>query len=179
MIRLFDLLFSIIGLVLLFPLIIMLWIIGLITNGSPIFLQYRVGYKQKLFLLIKFRTMKINTKSAPTHLVDSSKITPFGNFLRKNKFDEIPQLINVFLGDMSLVGPRPSLSNQTKLINERKKRGIFNVKPGITGLAQISKIDMRKPLLLAKTDFQMIKKMNLYYYFYYIIMTLIILIKKD
>ena len=80
---------------------------------------------------------------------------------------------------MSLVGPRPSLFTQRKLISERKKRGIFKVKPGITGLAQISGINMKTPTLLAKTDFKMIKKLNLSYYFYYIFMTFFLILKKN
>ena len=100
-------------------------------------------------------------------------ITKFGNFLRVTKLDEVPQLFNVLVGDMSLVGPRPCLVNQKKLIREREKRGVFKVKPGITGLAQISGINMKTPILLAKTDLKMIRDMNLYFYFYYILKTLI------
>ena len=115
--------------------------------------------------------MKMNTLSSGTHLVDPSNITHFGYFLRKYKLDEFLQLWNVFIGNMSLVGPRPCLLNQKRLINERKKRGVFNVKPGITGLAQVSNITMKTPTLLSKTDLKMIKQMNLYYYFYYILKT--------
>jgi len=126
------------------------------------------------FMLVKFRTMKKNTLSRGTHLVDPSNITRFGFLLRKYKLDELPQLWNVLIGNMSLVGPRPCLFNQKKLIKERKKRGVFKVKPGITGLAQVSGITMKNPLLLAKTDLKMINKMSLYYYFYYILNTLFI-----
>lgn len=178
MIRLFDFLFSLFGLIFLSPIMILLWIIGFFENGSPMFKQKRIGYDQKLFFLIKFRTMKKETISKATHLVNSSMITKYGNFLRKTKLDEVPQLLNVLAGEMSFVGPRPSLINQKKLIKERKKRGIFRVKPGITGLAQISGITMKTPILLAKTDLKMINKMNLYYYFYYILKTLIVLMTK-
>tara|TARA_Y200000002_G_scaffold375103_1_gene376867 strand:+ start:384 stop:926 length:543 start_codon:yes stop_codon:yes gene_type:complete len=178
MIRLFDLLFSFLGLIVLSPILIMLFIILLISNGSPIFRQHRVGCNQKLFYLIKFRTMEIDTKSVATHLVDTSMITPFGYFLRRTKLDEVPQLINVLLGHMTLVGPRPCLPNQRKLISERIKRDIFRFKPGITGLAQISGINMKTPSLLAKTDLKMINTMNLYYYFYYILKTLFLILKK-
>ena len=116
--------------------------------------------------------MKMNTLSSGTHLVDVSNITYFGYFLRKYKLDELLQLWNVFIGDMSLVGPRPCLFNQKRLINERKKRKVFKVKPGITGLAQVSGITMKTPKLLSKTDQKMINQMNLYYYFYYILKTL-------
>ena len=178
MIRIFDFIFALLGLIFFSPIMIFLLIIGLITNGSPLFKQQRVGFNQKMFLIIKLRTMRKETKSAATHLIDDSMITPFGYFLRQSKLDEIPQLLNVLIGDMSLVGPRPCLLSQKKLIKERKKRGVFKVKPGITGLAQISNISMKSPTLLAKTDSQMVKQMNLYYYFYYIIMTLLKILKK-
>ena len=115
--------------------------------------------------------MPINTRSAGTHLIKNIQLSSFGYFLRKTKIDEIPQLFNVLFGDMSLVGPRPCLFNQRKLIIERKRRGVFKVRPGITGLAQISDINMKTPKLLAKTDQKMIKNMSLYNYFYYIFKT--------
>jgi lipopolysaccharide/colanic/teichoic acid biosynthesis glycosyltransferase len=105
-------------------------------------------------------------------------MTFFGIFLRNYKLDELPQLWNVLLGDMSLVGPRPCLLNSKTLIRERKKRNVFKVKPGITGLAQISGINMKTPTLLAKTDLKMIKKFNILYYFYYILVTFVIVLKK-
>ena len=178
MIRFFDFLFSFLGLITLSPLLILLWIMLLLDNGSPLFRQYRIGHNKKLFLLIKFRTMPIGTKSAATHFIDSSIITPFGSFLRRTKLDEIPQLLNVLLGDMSLVGPRPCLLNQKKLINERKKRGVFKIKPGMTGLAQVKGITMKHPTLLAKTDLEMIKQLNVFNYFYYIGVTILLIFKK-
>ena len=172
MIRIFDFLFSLIGLIFLFPLMVIVFFINLFDNGSPLFIQSRVGYNRKSFSLIKFRTMPMSVRSAGTHLIKDIKLTSFGNFLRRTKIDEIPQLLNVLFGDMSLVGPRPCLFNQTKLINERKKRGVFKARPGITGLAQISGINMKTPTLLAKTDQKMIKNMSLYKYFYYIFKTI-------
>ena len=177
MIRIFDFLFSLVGLILLLPLFILIWLIGLLKNGSPFFIQKRVGINLKLFSLIKFRTMPINTKSAGTHLTKKIKLTSFEYFLRRIKLDEIPQLLNVLLGQMSLVGPRPCLTNQRRLINERRKRGVFKVRPGITGLAQISGINMSTPTLLSKTDIKMIKKMSLSNYFYYIFRTILQIIK--
>ena len=172
MIRIFDFLFSLIGLILLFPLLILIFLIGLFDNGPPLFIQKRVGYNFKSFSLIKFRTMPVGMRSAGTHLIKNIKFSSLGYFLRRTKIDEIPQLLNVLIGDMSLVGPRPCLFNQRKLINERKKRRVFKVRPGITGLAQISGINMKTPTLLAKTDQKMIKKMSLYNYFYYIFKTI-------
>ena len=173
MIRFLDFLFSLLGLIFLSPLLILIWFMGLLDNGSPLFIQKRVGQNLKTFILIKFRTMPIMTRSAGTHLIKDVKLTPFGYFIRRTKIDEIPQLLNVLLGDMSLVGPRPCLFNQGKLVSERKKRGIFKVRPGITGLAQISGINMRTPTLLSKTDLKMIKKMSLSNYFYYILRTIL------
>lgn len=172
MIRIFDFFFSFLGIIFLTPLLILLWIIGMFDNGSPIFLQKRVGYKQKSFTLLKFRTMPINTRATGTHLLRNLELTSFGSFLRRTKLDETPQLWNVLVGDLSLVGPRPCLLNQKKLISERKKRGVFKVRPGITGLAPINGIDMKTPTLVAKTDQKMIKNMSLYNYFYYIFKTI-------
>ena len=171
MIRVFDILFSFVGLVLLSPLIFGLFIIGYFDTGSPIFRQERVGKGMKPFRLMKFRSMHVNAPSVATHLASASSITPFGSFLRKSKLDELPQLWNVFVGDMSLVGPRPNLFNQDELIQERDARGVYTVRPGITGLAQINKIDMSTPQLLAETDAKMIQKLNTLGYFKYIFLT--------
>lgn len=177
MIRIFDIFFSFLGLFFLSPILVIIFIIGWFDNRSPLFTQIRVGQYQRSFILFKFRTMPINTLSVATHLARNTKISPFGGFLRKTKLDEIPQLYNVLIGNMSLVGPRPCLLNQKRLISERNKRGIFKVKPGITGLAQVSGITMKNPKLLAITDLEMIKQSNLFYYFYYIFKTIILNIK--
>ena len=178
MIRLLDIVFSLIGLFIVLPFFIIFFIIGLFDTGAPFYIQkYTVntmgsGVNLKHFNLIKFRTMKVGTKSKSTHLINKSNITKIGFFLRKLKIDELPQLLNVLVGDMSIVGPRPCLINQKRLIFERKKRGIFKVRPGVTGLAQIKGINMKTPLLLAKTDKKMIKaKINLSNYLYYILST--------
>lgn len=171
MIRLLDILFSLIGLTLGLPLFIVLIIIGFFESGSPIFFQKRVGQYKKEFTLIKFRTMKVGTASVASHLSDGSSITRFGRFLRKTKLDELPQLWNVLLGDMSLVGPRPCLFNQLELIAERDRLGVFDVKPGITGLAQTKGIDMSTPKLLSDIDREMIENFSSLNYFYYIFIT--------
>lgn len=171
--RLFDVVFSFLGLVALLPVFIILYFIGLFDTGSPLFIQERVGRNKKPFTLVKFRTMKRNTASVATHLVSAASITPFGAFLRKTKLDELPQLWNVLKGEMSLVGPRPGLFNQTELLEERDKRGVYAVRPGITGLAQINEIDMSTPELLAKTDAEMIQTLTLGKYFSYILQTIL------
>lgn len=172
MLRFFDVLFSLIGLVALCPILLLLLIIGYFDSGSPIFRQVRMGKGKKSFLLIKFRSMHVNAPSVATHLASASSITTFGAFLRKFKLDELPQLWNVFLGDMSLVGPRPNLLNQDELIYERDSRGVYSVRPGITGLAQINKIDMSTPQLLAETDAKMIHSLNILGYFEHILFTI-------
>ncbi|WP_313135698.1 sugar transferase [Stutzerimonas nitrititolerans] len=171
MIRVFDFVFSLLGLVVGFPVLLVLTIIGLFDTGSPIFRQVRIGRYQQPFTLVKFRTMKVDTASVATHLASSASITRFGHFLRKTKLDELPQLWNVLKGEMSLVGPRPGLFNQEELTEERVKRGVFDVRPGITGLAQVNEIDMSTPALLAETDQQMIQSLTVTDYFKYIFMT--------
>lgn len=172
MYRFFDILISFFGLIFMSPFFLIIFFFGLIDTGSPFFIQERVGKNKKPFRLIKFRTMKISTKNVASHLVSSNNITSLGTILRKFKLDELPQLINVFNGDMSFVGPRPNLFNQSELIKFRDKIGAYDVSPGITGLAQINKIDMSNPRLLARIDNLMIKNMNLASYFYYIIKTI-------
>ena len=172
MIRFFDILFSSFGLIFLSPLLFILFLIGYFDTGSPIFFQSRVGINKKPFKLVKFRSMYINSPSVATHLANTSSITPFGIFLRKSKMDELPQLWNVMIGDMSLVGPRPCLFNQEELIIERDSLGVFKVLPGITGLSQIRKIDMATPKYLAENDANMIRTFDLLHYFKYIFLTI-------
>lgn len=171
LIRLLDIVFSLCGLVFGFPVLVILTIVGLFDTGSPIFRQVRVGRYKKPFTLVKFRTMRKDTASVASHLASASAITPFGGFLRKTKLDELPQLWNVLWGDMSLVGPRPGLFNQEELTVARDKKGVFNARPGITGLAQVNEIDMSTPELLAETDAKMLQNLTIGNYFKYIFMT--------
>lgn len=172
MIRLFDIFFSFFGLLFGLPLLILLAFFGLFDTGSPIFRQTRVGRHKKPFTLIKFRTMKPDTASVASHLASVDAITPFGRFLRRTKLDELPQLWNVLRGDMSLVGPRPGLFNQTELTAARERYGIYNARPGITGLSQVNEIDMSTPELLAQTDARMLEQLTIQNYFKYIFMTI-------
>lgn len=171
MIRILDISISIFGLVLALPVILVILVIGYFDTRSPLFYQPRVGKNKMPFTLVKFRTMAPETQSVGTHLVDSSAVTRLGHFLRKTKLDELPQLVNVILGDMSLVGPRPCLPNQLELIEERDKRGVYAVRPGITGLAQINHVDMSTPKKLAIYDSLMIRHLNLKQYFGLILAT--------
>jgi lipopolysaccharide/colanic/teichoic acid biosynthesis glycosyltransferase len=171
LIRTLDVVLSLFGIIFSLPIMLLVYFSSLFINGSPLFFQQRVGKDQKLFTLIKFRTMAHHTDSVGTHLVDSAAITGLGQFLRKTKLDELPQLFNVLLGTMSLVGPRPCLPNQTELIEERDKRGVFDVRPGITGLAQINEVDMSTPRKLARYDQLMIERMSLKLWFNLTIVT--------
>lgn len=171
MIRLFDLAFAFLGLVLGFPVLLLLLLVGLFDTGSPLFRQERVGRDKKPFTLVKFRTMRKDTASVASHLASADAITPFGRFLRRTKLDELPQLWNVLKGEMSLVGPRPCLFNQHELIDEREQRGVLSARPGITGLAQVNDIDMSTPRLLAETDQKMLQNLTVGAYFRYILMT--------
>lgn len=171
LIRTFDFLMAFFGLLATFPILLIVTLIGYFDTGSPIFIQQRVGKNKKAFNLIKFRTMSVDTKSVASHLASTASITKLGAFLRKTKIDELPQLINVLKGEMSFVGPRPNLFNQDELITEREQRGVYDVLPGITGLAQVNTIDMSTPKLLAETDRKMIATLTLGDYFKYILQT--------
>ena len=171
MIRIFDFLFSFFGLLFLSPILAVLFLITYFDTGSPLFRQERIGRFEKSFTLVKFRTMQFDTASVASHLVDKSAITSVGSFLRKSHLDELPQLWNVLKGDMSLVGPRPALFSQEKLRNARKKHNVYKVRPGITGLSQVSGLDTSTPELLAETDAKMLENLTIKHYFKYIIAT--------
>jgi lipopolysaccharide/colanic/teichoic acid biosynthesis glycosyltransferase len=172
MIRFFDFIFSFLGIIILSPLLVILFIIGYFDTGSPLFRQQRVGRNKVSFPLVKFRSMHLNTLSVPTHLANASSLTKYGTFLRKSKLDELPQLFNVLVGHMSLVGPRPNLLNQEDLIKIRESLGVYKIRPGITGLAQINQIDMSTPQLLAETDAKMASNFSTFLYFKFIIQTI-------
>ncbi len=172
MIRMLDIVFSLLGLVVFSPLLLVLYVGGLIDSGVPLFYQIRVGRLQRPFTLVKFRTMRLETASVATHLVNVSAVTVWGRFLRRTKLDELPQLWNVLVGEMSLVGPRPCLPNQLELIAERAVRHVFLAKPGVTGMAQVNGIDMSSPVRLAETDQKMLETLNVQDYFKYIFQTL-------
>jgi O-antigen biosynthesis protein WbqP len=173
MMRALDVVLAVLGLVLGWPLLLLIALLGWLDTRSPLLRQRRVGVHQQPFVLVKFRTMRPDAAHVASHLADVSAITPLGYFLRRTKLDELPQLWNVLNGDMSLVGPRPCLLTQTELITARERLGVYAVRPGITGLAQLSGIDMSTPELLAQTDAQMLRNMNLRNYLLYIWQTVI------
>lgn len=151
--RFVDLAFSLSIVALLWWAMIAIWVaIKLQSPGPGIFRQQRVGRNEEQFTCLKFRTMFASAPNVGTHEVPISSITPIGHFLRRTKLDELPQVINILRNEMSLVGPRPCLPNQTDMILERRSQGVFAIKPGITGLAQVRGIDMSNPAGLAQCD---------------------------
>ncbi|MCK1337722.1 sugar transferase [Bradyrhizobium sp. 38] len=143
-------------------LLLVLWPIFLIvasairldSRGGAIFRQVRVGRNGQRFTCYKFRTMAPDTGDLPTHQVSAGKVTRLGYHMRRFKIDELPQIFNVLAGDMSLVGPRPCLPSQVELVEARRKLGVLNVSPGITGLAQVRGVDMSNADRLAELDAQ-------------------------
>ncbi|ANE88294.1 MULTISPECIES: sugar transferase [Bacillus] len=140
--RIIDFIIALIGLVILLPIILILIVcIKIDSKGPVLFKQRRIGKEKREFYILKFRTMRIDTpKDTPTHLLENPEvyITKLGKFLRKTSLDELPQILNIIKGEMSIVGPRPALWNQYDLIKERDKHGANDILPGLTGWAQIN-----------------------------------------
>ena len=159
-----DFILSFIGLICLSPLFIILAMSIKIDSKGPVFFkQKRIGKNKKYFYILKFRTMRMDTpKDMPTHLLEDPDqwITKIGNFLRKTSLDELPQIINILKGEMSIIGPRPALWNQYDLIEERDKYGANNIVPGLTGWAQIHGRDELPIEVKAKLDGEYVEKMG-------------------
>ena len=162
--RIFDLFLSILLLPFALPLtLIALVLVKLDSPGPAIFQQQRVGLNEKTFILFKVRTMSSDMDDRPSHDATQSSITRVGKLLRSSKIDELPQLLNVMNGDMSFVGPRPCLPIQVELIEARRKLHVFDVVPGITGLAQVLGYDMSNPQRLAFIDCQYLDERSFIY----------------
>ncbi|MRH41237.1 sugar transferase [Aquibacillus halophilus] len=163
--RLIDIILSLIGLIVLSPIYLVLIIaIKIDSRGPVLFKQKRVGINRTHFNILKFRTMRIDTpKDTPTHLLENPEqyITKMGKFLRKTSLDELPQIWNIFVGQMSIIGPRPALWNQYDLIDERDKFGANDVPPGLTGWAQINGRDELPIEVKAKLDGEYVEKISL------------------
>lgn len=161
--RSFDLALALPLAVLAFPVVLVAaaWI-RLTSSGPAFFSQERVGRHEKPFRCRKLRTMYLGTRSVPTHEIGEDAVTPAGRVLRRLKLDELPQLWNVLTGEMSLVGPRPCLPTQTALIERRRELGVYALRPGITGLAQLSGIDMSDPKRCAETDAEYMRTRSLW-----------------
>ena len=165
--RLIDLILSTMGIIVLaIPMLIIAIIIKITDPGPVFFKQKRVGIHKSNFNLYKFRSMKMSTpKDCPTHLLENPDqyITRIGKVLRKTSLDELPQLFNIWTGKMSVIGPRPALWNQFDLIEERDKYGANDIKPGLTGWAQINGRDELEIPVKAKLDGEYVEKMSLWF----------------
>ena len=181
--RTIDLLLSIVGIVVLaIPMLIIAILIKIDSKGPVFFKQKRVGIHKTYFEIYKFRTMKIDTPhDVPTHQLQQPNlyITKVGAFLRKTSLDEFPQLFNIFRGDMSIVGPRPALWNQYDLLEERDKYGANDLKPGLTGWAQINGRDELEITVKVKLDGIYVIKMSFLFDCKCFFMTVIRVIKRD
>ena len=172
LIRAIDLIGAGVGLVVAWPVILGLIIAVRATSPGPgLFAQPRLGRGERPFTCYKIRTMSVGTASAGTHEVSAAAVTPLGRGLRRLKLDELPQLWNVLVGEMSLVGPRPGLLNQYELREARRTRGIFNVRPGVTGPGQVAGVDMSEPVRLAALDATFADEPTVAAYFKYILLT--------
>lgn len=162
--RILDFIMSLMGIIVLSPVFLVLIVaIKLDSKGPILFKQKRVGIHKTYFSILKFRTMYIDTpKDMPTHMLENPDqyITRVGKFLRKTSLDELPQLINILKGDMSIIGPRPALWNQDDLIAERDKYGANDIMPGLTGWAQINGRDELEIPVKAKLDGEYVKKIS-------------------
>jgi O-antigen biosynthesis protein WbqP len=160
--RAFDVVACGLFLLLFWPILLIVIIaIRLQSPGPAIFRQVRVGKDGRPFTCYKLRTMYSGTANLPTHEVQASSVTPLGEHLRRFKVDELPQLCNVLIGDMSLVGPRPCLPSQIALVEARRQLGVLEVRPGITGLAQVNGVDMSDANRLAEIDAQYVRTQSL------------------
>lgn len=180
--RLLDFLLSIIGLIILFPIFIIISIcIKIDDPGKIFFKQKRVGKNLKPFYIYKFRSMKTNTPDCPTHLLKNPEqyITKVGKFLRTTSLDELPQILNILKGEMSIVGPRPCLFSQNDLIKERNKYGVNNIIPGLTGWAQINGRDELPIKVKAKFDGEYVKKRSLFFDVKIFFLTIFKVLKKE
>ena len=161
---LFDFILSLFGIIVLIPVWIILGIAILVDDPGPIFFtQKRIGIHKQFFRIVKFRTMKVLTpRDIPTHLLENPEqyITRVGKILRKTSLDELPQIFNIFVGQMSIIGPRPALWNQEDLVAERDKYGANDVKPGLTGWAQINGRDELEIPVKAKLDGEYVQKIS-------------------
>ena len=150
-------------LMLMLPIMVFASLLIFVEDGLPIFFrQERLGKNKKIFTIYKIRTMKNDAPQLGTHAVSKNFLLKIGKFIRKIKLDEFPQLINVVIGDINLVGPRPGLVTQEILSSERDKKNIFNIKPGVTGLAQILGYDMSNPKKLSEVDLIYMKNKSKY-----------------
>lgn len=180
--RIFDFIMSLLAIIVFLPVILIICLIIKLTSPGPVFFkQRRIGKDNKEFNILKFRTMRIDTPNVATHLLENPDqwITPIGKFLRKTSLDELPQLINIIKGDMSIVGPRPALYNQYDLKDMRTKVGVHKLMPGLTGWAQINGRDELELKDKVALDKEYLDKENFIFDIKIIFMTVLSVLKSD
>ncbi|MFM7019295.1 MAG: sugar transferase [Aquirufa sp.] len=180
--RLFDLLVVIVaGLIFAIPMILVAMAVGLTSQGPILYWSKRVGKNNRLFNMPKFRTMRVDTPVLPTHLLGNpdAYLTSIGSFLRKSSLDELPQLWCILRGDMTVVGPRPALSNQQDLIDARTEKGIHLIKPGLTGWAQVNGRDEIELAKKVQLDYEYLDKKSLIFDVYVVLLTFYKVVKRE
>lgn len=180
--RIFDILSSLIAIILFIPILLVLAIIVKCTSQGPVlFKQRRIGKDNVEFMIYKFRTMRIDTPNVATHLLKNPEqyITPIGKFMRKTSLDELPQLFNILKGEMSVVGPRPALYNQYDLIEMRTNANVHMVRPGLTGLAQVSGRDELENEQKVHFDQQYVQKQSFFFDLKLIFLTVVKVFKSE
>ena len=180
--RIFDFTVSLLLIIALIPVFLLIALVVLIDSGYPvIFKQYRVGKDNKLFYIYKFRTMKVNTRNTATEDLKeaNSVITKSGRILRKTSLDELPQLFNVLTGKMSFVGPRPLIPEEKEIRQIRKELGVYSVRPGITGLAQVNGRDMLSAKEKALFDKEYVEKQSLLFDIKIMFKTVLVVLKRE
>lgn len=180
--RLFDFICSLLLLIVLSPILAIIALVILIDDGKPvIFRQDRVGKDERIFKIYKFRTMKNGTRNAATHdLVESeSAVTRSGKGLRRLSLDELPQLVNILKGDMSFVGPRPLIPEETEIRVLRRARGVYSVRPGVTGWSQVNGRDLVDNETKAQMDQEYVQRRSLLFDLKILLKTVVVVLRRD
>jgi O-antigen biosynthesis protein WbqP len=180
--RLFDLLVVIVAaLIFAIPMLVVAVAVGLTSKGPILYWSKRVGKNNRLFNMPKFRTMRVDTPVLPTHLLGNpdAYLTSIGSFLRKSSLDELPQLWCILIGNMSVVGPRPALSNQQDLIDARTEKRIHLIKPGLTGWAQVNGRDEIELAKKVQLDYEYLDKKSLIFDVYVVLLTFYKVVKRE
>lgn len=180
--RFFDLVVVIIAaLIFAIPMLLVAVAVGLTSKGPILYWSKRVGKNNDLFNMPKFRTMRVDTPVLPTHLLGNpdAYLTSIGSFLRKSSLDELPQLWCILIGHMSVVGPRPALSNQQDLIDARTQKGIHLIKPGLTGWAQVNGRDEIELAKKVQLDYEYLDKKSLIFDVYVVLLTFYKVVKRE
>jgi O-antigen biosynthesis protein WbqP len=180
--RFFDLIVVIVaGMIFAIPMLMVAVAVGLTSKGPILYWSKRVGKNNPLFNMPKFRTMRVDTPVLPTHLLGNpdAYLTSIGSFLRKSSLDELPQLWCILIGNMSVVGPRPALSNQQDLIDARTEKGIHLIKPGLTGWAQVNGRDEIELAKKVQLDYEYLDKKSLIFDLYVVLLTFYKVVKRE